>query len=65
MVIGHTKESLSKATGRPIEDIHEDEVDAVVIHGDQIDGLQGWEWDTILNKKEIVFARTVSWAFLQ
>lgn len=58
LVIGHTKESLSKATGVPIADIHEDEVDAVVVHGDQIDNLQGWEWDTILNKNEIVFART-------
>lgn len=58
LVIGHTKESLSKATGRPVDEIHEDEVDAVVVHGDAIDSLQGWEWDTILNKNEIVFART-------
>ncbi|KAG0148852.1 hypothetical protein CROQUDRAFT_40800 [Cronartium quercuum f. sp. fusiforme G11] len=58
LVIGHTKESLSKETGRAIQDIHEDEVEAAVVHGDQIDSLQGWEWDTILNKKEIVFART-------
>ncbi|EFP77177.2 hypothetical protein PGT21_010835 [Puccinia graminis f. sp. tritici] len=58
LVIGHTKESLAKATGRQVEEIHEDEVDAVVVHGDAIDSLQGWEWDTILNKTEIVFART-------
>ncbi|CAH7688077.1 hypothetical protein PPACK8108_LOCUS22980 [Phakopsora pachyrhizi] len=58
LVIGHTKESLSKATGRPVGEIHEDEVEAAVVHGDAIDSLQGWEWDNILNKKEIVFART-------
>ena len=27
------------------EDDADDEVDAVVIHGDDIDGLQGWQWD--------------------
>ena len=32
-------------TGRPVEEIYEDEVDAVVIHGDSIDGLQAWQWD--------------------
>ncbi|KNZ44478.1 hypothetical protein VP01_911g1 [Puccinia sorghi] len=58
LVIGHTKESLAKATGRQVDEIHEDEVDAVVVHGDAIDALQGWEWDTILSKTEIVFART-------
>ncbi|KAI9599991.1 hypothetical protein KEM48_000108 [Puccinia striiformis f. sp. tritici PST-130] len=58
LVIGHTKESLAKATGRQVDEIHEDEVDAVVVHGDAIDALQGWQWDIILNKTEIVFART-------
>lgn len=43
---------------RPVEEIYEDEVDAVVVHGDRLDDLQGWEWDTILSKSEIVFART-------
>ncbi|KAI8999130.1 aminophospholipid-transporting P-type ATPase [Trametes punicea] len=58
LVLGETKESLSKKTGRPIEEIYDDEVDAVVIHGDDIDGLQGWQWDQIFSKNEIVFART-------
>jgi sodium/potassium-transporting ATPase subunit alpha len=40
-----TKESLSAKTGRPVEEIYEDEVNAIVIHGDSIDGLQGWQWD--------------------
>lgn len=40
-----TKETLAAKTGRPIEEIYEDEVSAVVIHGDTIDSLQGWQWD--------------------
>ncbi|KAI0737979.1 aminophospholipid-transporting P-type ATPase [Daedaleopsis nitida] len=58
LILGETKESLSKKTGRPVEEIYEDEVDAVVIHGDDIDTLQGWQWDQIFAKNEIVFART-------
>ncbi|KAH9857520.1 aminophospholipid-transporting P-type ATPase [Lenzites betulinus] len=58
LILGETKETLSKKTGRPVEEIYEDEVDAVVIHGDDIDSLQGWQWDQIFAKNEIVFART-------
>ncbi|TBU55204.1 aminophospholipid-transporting P-type ATPase [Dichomitus squalens] len=58
LILGETKESLSKKTGRSVEEIYEDEVDAIVIHGDDIDGLQGWQWDQIFAKDEIVFART-------
>ncbi|KDQ59725.1 hypothetical protein JAAARDRAFT_192199 [Jaapia argillacea MUCL 33604] len=58
LILGDTRESLSVKTGRPIEDIYEDEVSAVVVHGDDIDGLQGWQWDQIFSKQEIVFART-------
>ncbi|KAH9914464.1 aminophospholipid-transporting P-type ATPase [Fomitopsis serialis] len=56
LILGDTRETLSAKTGRPIEEIYEDEVDAVVVHGDDIDGLQGWQWDQIFAKKEIVFA---------
>lgn len=45
LITGETKNDVAVRTGRPIIEIHEDEYDAVVIHGDQIDGLQGWEWD--------------------
>ncbi|KAI0956666.1 hypothetical protein AcW1_005290 [Taiwanofungus camphoratus] len=58
LILSDTKETLSARTGRPIGEIYDDEVDAVVIHGDEIDGLQGWQWDQIFAKKEIVFART-------
>ncbi|PPQ97968.1 hypothetical protein CVT26_003117 [Gymnopilus dilepis] len=58
LILGDTRETLAKKTGRAIEEIYEDEVSAVVVHGDDIDGLQGWQWDQIFSKEEIVFART-------
>ncbi|KAF8188333.1 aminophospholipid-transporting P-type ATPase [Pholiota molesta] len=58
LILGDTRETLAKKTARAIEDIYEDEVTAVVVHGDDIDGLQGWQWDQIFSKDEIVFART-------
>ena len=45
LILGDTKETLAAKTGRPLEEIYEDEVEAVVVHGDDIDGLQGWQWD--------------------
>lgn len=36
---------MSIKTGRPIEQIYDDEVTAVVVHGDDIDTLEGWQWD--------------------
>ncbi|KAJ7184453.1 aminophospholipid-transporting P-type ATPase [Mycena filopes] len=58
LIIGDTRETLAARTGRTVEEIYEDEVNAVVIHGDEIDDLQGWQWDQIFSKEEIVFART-------
>lgn len=45
LIIGDTRETLSLKTGKPIEEIYDDEVTAVVVHGDDIDGLEGWQWD--------------------
>ncbi|RXW15573.1 hypothetical protein EST38_g10279 [Candolleomyces aberdarensis] len=58
LVLGDTRETLAKKTNRAIEDVYDDEVSAVVVHGDDIDDLQGWQWDQIFSKDEIVFART-------
>lgn len=58
LITGETKQDVATRTGRALLEIHEDEYDAVVVHGDSIDGLQGWQWDQIFDKKEIVFART-------
>jgi len=45
LMIGETKETLSASTGRPVQEIYDDEVSAMVIHGDDIDTLEGWQWD--------------------
>jgi len=45
LMIGDTKETLSAKTDRDIREIYDDEVSAVVIHGDDIDSLEGWQWD--------------------
>ncbi|KAI0312116.1 aminophospholipid-transporting P-type ATPase [Amylostereum chailletii] len=45
LILGDTKETLSAKTGRPVEQIYDDEVSAVVVHGDDIDDLEGWQWD--------------------
>ncbi|KAJ7144913.1 aminophospholipid-transporting P-type ATPase [Mycena crocata] len=58
LIIGDTRETLAARTGRTADEVYEDEVNAVVIHGDEIDDLQGWQWDQIFSKEEIVFART-------
>lgn len=45
LILGDTRDTLAAKTGRPIEEVYEDEVSAVVVHGDDIDDLQGWQWD--------------------
>ncbi|KND04182.1 Na,H/K antiporter P-type ATPase, alpha subunit [Spizellomyces punctatus DAOM BR117] len=58
LMLGHTKETLAKKTGRPIETIQEHEYSSIVIHGETIDDLTDSDWDKILMKEEIIFART-------
>ena len=58
LMLGETKSMVAKRTGRNIEDIGEDEYSAIVIHGEQIDSLSDTDWDHILWKDEIIFART-------
>lgn len=58
LMLGETKAMVAKRTNRPIEEIQENEYDAIVIHGEMIDKLTEAEWDNILWKPEIIFART-------
>ena len=58
LIIGDTKESLAKKTGRDINDIEESEASAIVVHGEQIVDLSEDDWDNIFRKEEIIFART-------
>ena len=45
LILGDTRESMAAKTGRSPEEVYEEEFSAVIIHGDDIDGLQGWQWD--------------------
>ncbi|KAG6876170.1 hypothetical protein C0992_000603 [Termitomyces sp. T32_za158] len=45
LILGDTRATLAEKTGRTIEEVYEDEVSAVVVHGDDIDQLEGWQWD--------------------
>ena len=58
LMLGDTKETLAKKTGRKLEDIKESEVSSIVIHGEKIDSLTEEDWDIIFSKDEIIFART-------
>ncbi|KAL1925494.1 uncharacterized protein VTP21DRAFT_377 [Calcarisporiella thermophila] len=58
LVLSDTREMVAKRTGRQVDDVGEDEYDAIVIHGEMIDALTDQEWDRIFSKTEIIFART-------
>ncbi|KAJ3025189.1 UNVERIFIED_CONTAM: hypothetical protein HDU68_007370 [Siphonaria sp. JEL0065] len=45
-----TKELHAKKTGRDINAIREDEIHAIVIHGEKIDELTNADWDNIFSK---------------
>ena len=49
---------IAKRTGRPIQSIKDDEYNAVVLHGEMLDKLTDDDWESILDKEEIIFART-------
>jgi hypothetical protein len=42
-VIGDTKATLARRTGRRAEEVDEDELDAVDVHGDEIFWLEEWQ----------------------
>lgn len=58
LMLGDTKAMVAARTRRPIEEVGENEFNAVVVHGEKIDSLTDIEWDNIFWKDEIIFART-------
>ncbi|EGF82503.1 hypothetical protein BATDEDRAFT_86311 [Batrachochytrium dendrobatidis JAM81] len=58
LMLQDTKETLAKKRNVPISQIPESDVNAIVIHGEKIDGLTEADWDNIFSKEEIIFART-------
>lgn len=58
LITGDTIIDASLKLAKPAQLVTEDEYDAVVVHGESIDSLSHADWDLILSKREIVFART-------
>ncbi|KAJ2781370.1 hypothetical protein GGI15_003236 [Coemansia interrupta] len=58
LVLGETREGVARRTGRPVDTIGDDEYDAVVVHGEQIEGMSDADWEHVFRKPEVIFART-------
>ncbi|KAG0205242.1 hypothetical protein BGX28_003103 [Mortierella sp. GBA30] len=58
LILSDTKEMVAKQRGCSVDEVGDDEYNAIVIHGEQIDSLTDADWDRIFSKPEIIFART-------
>jgi len=58
LMISDTRAMVAKRKGKSIDEIGDDEYNAIVVHGEQIDTLTDEEWDNVFWKDEIIFART-------
>ncbi|RKP13278.1 hypothetical protein BJ684DRAFT_10301 [Piptocephalis cylindrospora] len=58
LILSETKGQVAKRRGVPVEAVEEHEYNAVVIHGETIDGMTEEDWDIIFTKPEVIFART-------
>lgn len=58
LISGDTLEEAALRYQKATDQVCEDEYDAVVVQGDLLYNLTDADWDTILMKKEIIFART-------
>ncbi|KAJ3204795.1 hypothetical protein HDU82_005603 [Entophlyctis luteolus] len=58
-ILSHpTREKLAKSTGVKLESVPEDDVHATVVNGENLHNFTEEDWDRVLSKKEVVFART-------
>lgn len=58
LMLQETREMVAARTGRAFATIQDHEYNSVVIHGEIIDELSDEDWEHILEKQEIIFART-------
>ena len=58
LILSDTKELVAKHRGCSVDEVGDDEYNAIVIHGEQIDSLTEQDWDLIFSKPEVIFART-------
>lgn len=57
LIQGQTALDAAVKLQKPVEYVTDDEYDAVVVHGDEIDQWEDSDWDCVLCKMDIVFAR--------
>lgn len=53
-----TADEIAEEENIPVQKVPYSRVDAVVLHGEEIDALSQKDWQQILKKKQIVFSRT-------
>ena len=58
LIVGETKPSLARKTGRDVSEIDDFEVTAEIITGEQLELLSDSDWDRLFGRDEVVFART-------
>ena len=58
MMLQDTKDTIAMKRKCDISEVADEDVHAIVIHGEEIDSLTDAQWDNIFSKDEIIFART-------
>jgi sodium/potassium-transporting ATPase subunit alpha len=58
IIHGQTRLEISEQMGIPIEEVPPERAQAVVIVGSDIPKMTTQDWDSVLSKQQIVFART-------
>lgn len=58
IIRGQTREEIAEQMGIPIEEIPPERAQAEVIVGSDIPKMSERDWDEVLSKQQIVFART-------
>lgn len=58
IITGYTTEDIALREGKQVSDIDPSLADAVVVHGAMISRFDEDDWDYVLSKNQIVFART-------
>ncbi|KAI9346108.1 hypothetical protein BDR26DRAFT_855871 [Obelidium mucronatum] len=53
-----TVDEIAKESGKPVESIPDSDVHAIVVNGELLQGFSDDDWDRILSKQEVIFART-------
>jgi sodium/potassium-transporting ATPase subunit alpha len=58
MLEGDTILEASLRLQKPVSQVQDDEYDVIIVHGDNLDNMSDMDWDRVLSKRYIIFART-------